>query len=182
MNLEVYKNKNDISKYLRTRIGKRFMIISDGNYGFVGLFDKLFPENSIMTNANYEKIGCVELIEKAKGSVLIGGLGIGLIVLPLMNKLEVEFIDIVELHKEVIDLVAPQLQLNEKVKIINDNIFTFEPIHKYDTIFIDTIDSHLCTKDEKLARDEITNDSDLIKKYKTYLNDGGFCDYFRRIT
>lgn len=175
-----FEGNNDVLKHLRTKISDRFIVISDN--GYVGLFDKLYLEISIMTNAQHEKESVIELIKKAKGKVLIGGLGIGLVLLPLMNKPEVESIDVVELHQEIIDLVGSQLRLNNKVNIINDNIYTFEPKQNYDTIFIDTIDARLCTEKESFDRGKIKEDKDLVVRYKNYLNDSGYCDYFRMVS
>jgi len=168
---------NDISEYLRTRVGSRFLILRDKDY--VRFIDILFPSVIIMCNDQFEKDGVRELLAMAKGKVLIGGLGIGLIVEPLMNKPEVESIDIVELHQEVIDLVAPQLDLNDKVNIIHDNIYTFVPEHKYDTIFIDTIEPYVCTPEERESRGEYKEDRELVNRYYQYLNQDGYCSYFK---
>jgi len=133
-----YGGKNHLNKYLRTKFGKRFFVISDQMASFIGLFDRRSPQNSIMSNSYAEKKSNLEVINEARGDVLIAGLGIGLIVLPIMNKPEVKSVDIVELRKEIIDLIVPQLPLNDKVKIINANAFSFQTDKKYDIIYSDT--------------------------------------------
>jgi len=180
---DVYGGTNDIFNYLEFHIGKRFIVVKDSLCKYVGLFDVDFLSYPIMSNSKHEKISNLEIIENAKGDVLIGGFGLGLIVLPIMNKPEVTSVQIVELHSEVIDLVAKQLPLNDKVEIINHDIFTFKPTKKYDTMFFDTVPYSWNTEEDKRARrlseDEILSDEDLIRVYAKHLNDGGFCSYFQ---
>jgi spermidine synthase len=78
-------------------------------------------------------------VNRANGDVFIAGLGIGLIVLPIQEKEEVKSITILEKHPEVIELVGKQLPLNEKVKIIQGDVFEYEFARgtKFDTIYFD---------------------------------------------
>lgn len=148
-----YGEKKCLNNYLKTKFGKRFFIISDSYSKYIGLFDFNFlAGGSIMTNSEAEKIKNLEIINASKGDILIAGLGIGLIILPIMSKQEVNCVDVVELHKEVIDLVAGQLPLNEKVKIINENICLFTPEKKYDFIYLDIIGIDHCTEEEIAKR------------------------------
>ena len=64
----------------------------------------------------------------AHGDVLIGGLGIGLIILAIQDNPEVHSITVIEKNQEVIDMVATQLPLNEKVKIIQADVFLWKPL------------------------------------------------------
>lgn len=75
-------------------------------------------------------------VERAKGDCLVSGLGIGL--LPTLIKNKVESIDIVELNKDVIDLVYPQIR-SARTRIVNDDIFHYLDTtdRKYDFIHID---------------------------------------------
>lgn len=91
----------------------------------------------LMSNTPMEQRTNREFIDKANGDVLIGGLGIGLIILPIQDKENVKSITIIEKNKEVIELVSEQLPLNNKVNIIHSDIFNFMPDKKYDTIYLD---------------------------------------------
>lgn len=92
----------------------------------------------IMSNTPMEKRTNAYFIKNTHGDILIAGLGIGLIVLAIQNKKEVKSITIIEKSSDVIDLVAKQLPLNNKVKIINADIFNWKPKdHKYDVIYLD---------------------------------------------
>lgn len=80
---------------------------------------------------------------KANGNVLIGGLGLGMILLAVQAKEEVNSVTIVEIHQEIIDLVASQLPLNGKVEVVHGDIFEWYPPKgiKYDTIYFDIWDN-----------------------------------------
>ena len=57
----------------------------------------------------------------------------------IQDKPEVNSITILECNQDVIDLVATQLPLNNKVKIVNADVFTWKPDKgiRYDTIYMD---------------------------------------------
>lgn len=91
----------------------------------------------IMSDSDIEKRLNEEIIEKSNGDVFIAGLGLGLIVLPIQDKENVKSITILERYRDVINLVGKQLPLNDKVRIIEGNIFEYIPERKYDTMYID---------------------------------------------
>ena len=94
---------------------------------------------AMMSDTPMERRTNSDFCYTAHGDVLIGGLGIGLILLAVQDKEDIRSITVVEKEQDVIDLVAPQLPLNEKVKIVCDDIFTFKPGKgvRYDTIYMD---------------------------------------------
>ncbi len=172
MNLEIY-DKYDITKYLKPVLGERIRLVYED--GLFKLYDNLF-NFCVMSNSRQEKELCLNIIEHSFGEVLIAGFGIGLIVLPIMNKIEVESIEIVELQKEVIDLISTQLPLNNKVKIINDNIYSYIPEKKYDTIYVDTVSVEMCTDSEKKVRNingDLRDDNYIFELYKNHLKKDG---------
>lgn len=126
--LEKFEVKNDDLLYA-FRSG-----VDPGNYIRLMHDGKL-----IMSDTDMEKRTNAEFCSKAHGDVLIGGLGIGLIVLAIQDKPEVNSITILECNQDVIDLVAMQLPLNNKVKIVNADVFTWKPDKgiRYDTIYMD---------------------------------------------
>ena len=131
---------------------------------YVCLRDKrsIFRNNVIMSDTWMEQKTNREIIDKANGDVLIAGLGIGLITLPILKKKSVRTVTIIEKEQEIIDLVAPYLPTNSKVKIICADIFKWEPEQKYDTIYFD-IWSSICG-------DNYPETKKLHKKYRNYLN------------
>jgi len=177
---EIYSGKNDVSRYLQPMMGKRFSLVME-RPGHVGLFDVNFPGREIMSNSEMEKRSNAQIIQEARGDVLIAGLGIGMILLPIMNKPEVTSIEVVELHQEVIDLVAPQLPLNSKVRIIHSNIMHFVPEHSYDVMYFDTVYEGLCLPDELKERsngESYLGDSQLVHKFSSFLKLGGHSSFF----
>lgn len=103
-----------------------------------GTYIKLtHSEECVMSNTPMEKNTNRDFVCNAHGNVLIGGLGIGLILLAIQDKEEVERITVVEKNKEVIELVGSQLPLNSKVHIVHDDVFEYKPKEKYNTIYMD---------------------------------------------
>ena len=115
-----------------------------------------------MSDTDMEKRTNAAFIRNSHGKVLIGGLGIGLIILAIQDKEEVEQIIVVEKNKEVIDLVGSQLPLNSKVAIVNDDVFEYKPDLKYNTIYMD-IWNYI---NEDVYREEM---KPLINRYRKYL-------------
>ena len=69
-----------------------------------------------MSDSKPDKESCEKYIYTARGDVLILGFGLGLIIVPIMNKPEVTSVTVLEIEPEVIELVASQIKLNEKVR------------------------------------------------------------------
>lgn len=108
----------------------------------IGKYIKLINNKTnevIMSDTPYEKNSNINFCRNAHGNVLIGGLGIGMIVLAIQDKEDVNSIVIVEKSKDVIDLVATQLPLNHKVKIIQADVFEWTPPKNtlYNCIYMD---------------------------------------------
>lgn len=93
----------------------------------------------VMSDTSMEKRTNMDFCMNAHGDVLIGGLGIGMIILAIQDKPEVKSITVIEKNQEVIDMVASQLNFNEKVKIICADVFEWKPEKgvKYDVSYMD---------------------------------------------
>lgn len=93
----------------------------------------------VMSNTNMEKRTNMDFCINAHGDVLIGGLGIGMIILAIQDKPEVKSITVIEKNHEVIDMVASQLNFNDKVNIICADVFEWKPEKgvKYDVSYMD---------------------------------------------
>lgn len=99
-------------------------------------------EGTMMTDYPDEKMTNQKFIDNAYGDVLIFGLGIGLIVFPLLNEENINSITIIEKDPELPLLVEPiikQYDSFSKVKIEVGDAFSYaENINqKYDTIYFD---------------------------------------------
>ena len=110
-------------------------------------------------------------VEEAKGVVLIGGLGLGIVLLAIQSKKEVKRVVIIEKEKELIEKIGKQLPLNKKVELVHADIFEFKTNEKFDTIYFD-IWSHISSdnyEDMKL----------LHKKFRKNLNKEGWMSSWR---
>lgn len=109
------------------------------------------------------------------GKVLVAGLGLGMIVGELLKNVDVDSITVVEINKDVIDLISPLLSLIEcdsecgydnRLKIINEDFYKFinETNEKFDRIIIDLWVSGSEEETEKLLNEKIVPLSYYIRK------------------
>lgn len=96
----------------------------------------------MMTDTPMEQRTNEELLRKARGEVLIAGLGVGMVLVPLLANPNVTSILVVEKFKDVIDLVAPSFKKaidDERLHLLNEDIFDFRPQEDWawDTIYFD---------------------------------------------
>ena len=145
---------------LRAMVNRhRDIMVSPGSY--VKLIDKQKHE-IVMSDTDMERMTNREFLRKANGHVLIGGLGIGMILLAAQEKPEIQTITVLEKYSEVIELLTPSLPINDKVKIINADVFDWKSPQKYDTIYMD-IWNNICS-------DQYPEHTRLARKYGHYLN------------
>lgn len=81
-------------------------------------------------------------VHAAQGDVLIAGLGIGMILVPILADREVRSVTVIEKSPDVIKLVGPaleKLQGSGKLTVVEADIFTWEPLRGklYDLIYLD---------------------------------------------
>lgn len=144
------------------------------------LWDRHSLDTPMMVDDEFERKTNQIIIDKAKGDVLICGLGIGLIVYPIMEKPEVTSVTILEIHQSVIDLIKPQSNFNSKVKILKQDGFKYIPDKQFDTIWLD--DWTTAAEDrERRENGVFVGDSrkQFIEMMKPHLKDGGFIGFWR---
>lgn len=85
-----------------------------------GTYKKLVNKNYgiVMSNTPMERKTHIEAINKAKGNVLVAGLGLGMYLQNIKDKEEVTSITVVEKSKVVIELIAKYFKDCQKIKII----------------------------------------------------------------
>lgn len=106
-----------------------------------------------------------ELLDKEFNSILIGGLGLGLI--PFVTQDFCQIVDIIENNVNIIEINKELNVLNPNVNIIQDDIFTFQPTKNYDIIVMDIWYNPIS--------EDIVNS--LNQVYLPWLNDNGFLYY-----
>lgn len=137
--------------------------VSESN-NYINLYN---PENKLILEdlSFYITVFTPELLDKEFNSILIGGLGLGLI--PFVVQDFCEVIDVIENNNNITQINQQLGALDSKVNIINDDIFTFQPTKMYDVIVMD------------IWYEPITIDviDTLNSIYFPFLNEGGFLYY-----
>ena len=113
---------------------------------YVKLVDKE-TRHIVMSDTWMERSTNRVVLEKAGGHVLLGGLGIGLLAVPLVMDENTEKLTVVEEHEEVIALVVPHLEsyINTnggdptKLEVVQADIYEYTPSEeeRFDVIYFD---------------------------------------------
>jgi hypothetical protein len=119
----------------------------------------------MMSDTEMEKASNREFVRMAKGDVLIAGLGIGLIIWPVVNKPEVTSVIVVEKYPDVIKLVSPHVQ-HPKLSIANADIFEMKTKQMFDTIYFDIWPT--------ISTDNLDEMATLNRKFARRLRPGGW--------
>ena len=84
----------------------------------------------LMTDSPAELFDMAEAVHRAKGHVLIGGLGLGCVAMKIANKMAVESVTVVEKEQHVVNLVLPYM--SPRPQIVLADLFVFlKTIKKY---------------------------------------------------
>lgn len=145
--MELYVKMADILK--PCKVGKAKIDILDYTNKELGFWENMsgirhekyarlrYDGETMMSETPMEHRTNSYFVLNAHGDVLIGGLGIGMIILAIQDNPEVKSITVIENSQDVISAVQHQLPLNNKVTVINDDVFTFKPKQQYDCIYMD---------------------------------------------
>lgn len=136
-----------LEKYTVSKSKARLETVLNPRQGVdAGKYVRLCVDGELMmSDTPWEQRTNYEVVREARGDVLIAGLGLGMIVLPILKKPEVTSVTVVEKHADVIALVRPQLP-KRRLTIVNADILTWAPPigTTWDTIYFD-IWRGLCT-------------------------------------
>lgn len=138
-----------------------------------GDYVKLFVNGILMmSDTDREKRTNFEFVRQAHGEVVIAGLGIGLILENLKEKVKtgkVTRIVVYEKYQDVIDLVAP-VYADMPLEIRCADILEYKPerFEKYDTIYFD-IWPDICV-------DNLSQIAVLHQRWKSHKKSGGWMD------
>lgn len=91
---------------------------------------------TVMSNTPMEMKTNYDVIRKSNGNVLIAGLGLGMILLPILDREWVKHVTVVEKNPNVIKLIKPLIH-PEKCTIFNQDIHQFKSSMRYDVIYFD---------------------------------------------
>lgn len=127
----------------------------------------------MMSDTPMERKTNRDVVLKARGEVLISGLGLGMILIPILKKPEVTRVTVLEQSQDVIDLVGPHFR-NPRLTLVCADVFTYRPPHgkRYNTIYHDIWSMQ--------STDTLKEMSRLHRKYGHYLAVGGWQESWRR--
>ncbi len=136
---------------------------SDFNY--VRLFKK--GSGVMMSDTPMERNTNEGFLREANGDVIVFGLGLGLIIIPLLSDPTIKSITVIELYQDLIDMVSPILKPLDKesrLTIIQGNAFTYKPKKeiKFDTIYFDIW--------QDICADDYEEHKKLMRMFRKHLN------------
>jgi len=110
-----------------------------GTYALLFIQSESDSTICMMSDLSYERSTCLEVVARAHGHVLIAGLGLGMILHPILEKPEVERVTVVEKFPDVVALVSPSLPTTSKIEIVTADIFQWTPPPgtRFDVIWFD---------------------------------------------
>ncbi len=108
--------------------------VSPGTYAKLTVGGKL-----VMSDTDMERQTNCEFRQRANGSVLIGGLGLGMVIHPILAKRDVTKVTVIEKSADVIALVSPTLPEDLRLRVICADIFEWMPAKgvKFDVAYFD---------------------------------------------
>jgi spermidine synthase len=103
-----------------------------------------------MTDTPFERLSNYDAVQRAQGRVFIGGLGLGMVLLPILVKPTVTHVLVYEQSQVVVDLTLPGLQralapdcyakLEVRLADCKDGPAELPKSQKFDTIYLDIWD------------------------------------------
>lgn len=120
-----------------------FSYVPPGKY--VRLIERDGDGTLWMTDTAHERLSSLPLVENAHGHVLISGLGLGMVLPPVLQKKSVTQVTVLEKSCDIIKLVGKRFT-HPKLTILEEDVFFYKPpadSPRYDVVFHD-IWPHVC--------------------------------------
>lgn len=100
-----------------------------GREVYPGHYSRLVVGRTLMmSDTDAERREHIEAVQNAKGSVLITGLGLGMVTQACLKRPEVTDVTVIEKSADVIALVRPHLP-KKRLTVIHDDAFTWKPVN-----------------------------------------------------
>lgn len=139
-----------------------------------GRYAQLFVRGSlVMSDTQMEQDSNWDVVYEARGDVLIAGLGLGMILVPILRKPKVRTVTVVEKEMDVVRLVEPYVRRvpgGEKLMVVRADILQWKPrtARSLDVIYFD-IWPEIPTSWEHRAEMQA-----LRRRFAPYLRKGGW--------
>jgi len=164
----------DLAKFSMIReivTGGRERSVKPGRY-----VQLLVGRRLMMSDTQMERETNSEFVERAHGDVFIAGLGIGMVLPPLLKKPNVDSIFVAEKYQDVIDLVAPAFKgaiKSKRLVIRRTDVFKMRlPKTRFSTIYFDIWPN--------IHADNLKEMASLCDRFKPCLKRGGWMDSWMR--
>lgn len=151
----------------------RWTALRPREYVAPGTYKRLMRGRTVvMSNTPMEIRTNWSIVHRATGSVLINGLGLGMVLAAILEKPEVEAVTVVEIAEEVITLVGPTYQSDPRVEIIHADAMAYRPAkgQRFNAVWHDIWD-YICA-------DNLTQMRTLHRRYGRRADwQGSWCRY-----
>jgi len=128
----------------------------------------------MMSDTDMERRSNREVVWQARGHVFIAGLGIGMILHPILENPKVTKVTVVEKYADVIKLVGPTLPHQEKLTFVEADVLDWKPAKgtKYDVIYHDIWPT--------ISTDNLKEMALLHRRFGQFKAPGGWMDSWKR--
>ena len=153
---------------MRAAFGHYDEMVEPGRYAKLRVNGRL-----MMTDTRMERESNATFARYARGDVLVAGLGLGMILHPVLADPKVSSVTVIEKYQDVIDIVAPTLA-SKKLTIVCADIFDWKPCKgtKWDVIYFDIWPD--------ISTDALKGMATLHRRFGRRLNSGGWMDSWKR--
>ncbi len=140
----------------------------EGSYAVLRVDERLW-----MSDTSMEHRTNWEVVHEARGNVLIAGLGLGMILHPILAKKEVAHVTVVEKYADVIALVSPTVRC-QKLTLVEGDVYQWLPEKgvKFDSIYFDIWAEQSTDCLEKMK--------ELNHRFRPFKAKGGWMNSWRR--
>jgi spermidine synthase len=145
-------------------LGDRYVPTPAGTYASLLVRTESGNQECMMSDLAYERATCLEVVRRAHGEVLIAGLGLGMILHPILSQPDVRHVTVVEKYQDVVDLICPTLPRTDALALVTADIFDWRPPrgHRFDVIWFDIWPDVAPSRLEEMAG--------LHRRFAPYLN------------
>jgi spermidine synthase len=142
--------------------------VPSGKYAKLKINGRLVMSDTYMEHSTNRNV-----VRQSHGHVLIAGLGLGMIIHPILAKPEVLTVTVVEKCFDVISLITPTVK-HDKLTIIEGDIYEWKPTKgtKFDTIYFDIWSEQ--------STDDLEDMRKLHQRFRPYKVKDGWMNSWRR--
>ncbi len=112
-----------MSNFRAARDGNAYAMINPGTYKRL----RHEKRGCVMSNTDMEIYTNYDAYRLATGRVLVNGLGLGMLLEGILSKPDVTYVRVIEIDKDVIELVGPHFTKDPRVEIVCADAYEYRP-------------------------------------------------------